>query len=78
MSSSIKNSFVLNDFDRFNIDYSKAEYIDEILFPKSYVFLSKKTGSRTIVNINRNFPELKAESLLKLKLDPYEWIHFEV
>lgn len=44
--------------------------------PTSYIFLSRATGSRTIVHY-RNLPELSAADFAHVPLERYDWVHFE-
>lgn len=45
--------------------------------PFSSIILNQKTGTRTIVHSNNNFPILTYKHFAKLQLSNYSWIHFE-
>ena len=44
--------------------------------PTSYVTLSRATGSRTILHY-RDLPELSAADFSGIRLEGYDWVHFE-
>jgi ketohexokinase len=44
--------------------------------PTSYVVLSRVTGSRTILHY-RDLPELSAADFAGIRLEGYDWVHFE-
>ncbi len=44
--------------------------------PTSYVILSRATGSRTILHY-RDLPELSAADFSGIRLEGYDWVHFE-
>jgi ketohexokinase len=44
--------------------------------PTSYIVLSRATGSRTIVHY-RDLPELSAADFAGIRLQGYDWVHFE-
>jgi len=44
--------------------------------PTSYVILSRATGSRTILHY-RDLPELSAAGFAGIRLEGYDWVHFE-
>ena len=44
--------------------------------PTSYVILSRANGSRTIIHF-RDLPELSATDFARVRLDGYDWVHFE-
>jgi len=45
--------------------------------PLSCVLVSQEAGTRTIIHSNRELPELPADSLHRLPLAEYDWVHFE-
>ncbi|KAK9296499.1 hypothetical protein QLX08_009541 [Tetragonisca angustula] len=70
-------SFLQNDMQNYNIDYSHCPMIENIGCPTSTVILSLGSGSRTILHHNPNLPELTLKNFEQLHLEDYSWIHFE-
>ncbi|XP_073683299.1 ketohexokinase isoform X2 [Garra rufa] len=69
--------FILNDFQMFKIDISLLLEHAECSFPASVVISSVTTGSRTILHMNRNLPDVSIEDFSKVDLSQYKWIHWE-
>ncbi|XP_022520492.2 ketohexokinase isoform X3 [Astyanax mexicanus] len=69
--------FVLNDFKQYKIDVSLLLEHEHCSFPASVVISNQTTGSRTILHMNRNLPDVTAEDFSKLDLSQYKWIHWE-
>ncbi|XP_036449220.1 ketohexokinase isoform X3 [Colossoma macropomum] len=69
--------FILNDFKMCEIDISLLLEHAECSFPASVVISNETTGSRTILHMNRNLPDVTAEDFSKLDLSQYKWIHWE-
>nr|XP_023694535.1 ketohexokinase isoform X2 [Paramormyrops kingsleyae] len=69
--------FVLADFLRYNIDISLLVEHAECSFPASVVIVNVRTGSRTILHMNRNLPDASVEDFAKVNLVEYKWIHWE-
>ncbi|XP_018606622.1 ketohexokinase isoform X4 [Scleropages formosus] len=69
--------FVLADFRRYGIDISLLVEHEECSFPASIVIANETTGSRTILHMNRNLPDVSAEDFSKVDLTQYKWIHWE-
>lgn len=67
---------VLEDLDRRGIDTGACVLHPHSSTPTSYVILSRAGGSRTIVHY-RDLPELAAADLARIRLDGYDWVHFE-
>lgn len=67
---------IIDDLEKYNIDYSWVDILPNGKIPTSYITLSQSSGSRTIVHY-RDLPEYSAESFRKIPLDKYDWIHFE-
>ncbi|XP_035260429.1 ketohexokinase isoform X3 [Anguilla anguilla] len=71
------SSFVLADFCRYDIDVSLLAERAECSFPASVVISNVRTGSRTILHMNRNLPDVSAEDFSRVDLSQYKWIHWE-
>lgn len=69
--------FVLNDFQMYKIDISLLLEHPECSFPASVVISSVTTGSRTILHMNRNLPDVSVEDFSKVDLSQYKWVHWE-
>ncbi|XP_061075334.1 ketohexokinase isoform X2 [Conger conger] len=69
--------FVLADFLRYEIDVSLLAERTECSFPASVVISNVRTGSRTILHMNRNLPDVSAEDFSRVDLSQYKWIHWE-
>uniref|UniRef100_A0A4W4FUQ4 Ketohexokinase n=1 Tax=Electrophorus electricus TaxID=8005 RepID=A0A4W4FUQ4_ELEEL len=70
-------TFILNDFKMYKIDISLLLEHTGCSFPASVVISNETTGSRTILHMNRNLPDVSAEDFSKLDLSQYKWIHWE-
>ncbi|XP_034388031.1 ketohexokinase isoform X2 [Cyclopterus lumpus] len=70
--------FILEDFQKFHIDVSLMSEHAQCVPPTSVVIANITTGSRTILHMNRNLPEVTAEDFSKVDLCQFKWIHFEV
>ncbi|NP_001002636.1 ketohexokinase [Danio rerio] len=69
--------FVLSDFQMYKIDISLLLEHAECSFPASVVISSVTTGSRTILHMNRNLPDVSVEDFSKVDLSQYKWVHWE-
>ncbi|XP_031436691.1 ketohexokinase isoform X4 [Clupea harengus] len=69
--------FVLNDFRLSHIDISLLLERPGCSFPASVVISNVTTGSRTILHMNRNLPDVSSEDFSKVDLSQYRWIHWE-
>ncbi|XP_076155965.1 ketohexokinase [Alosa pseudoharengus] len=69
--------FVLNDFHLYQIDISLLLECPGSSFPASMVISNVTTGSRTILHMNRNLPDVTAEDFSQVDLSQYRWIHWE-
>lgn len=67
---------ITDSMDRSGIDYSRAPIVRGGKVPTSYITLSRRTGSRTIVHY-RDLPELRREDFARVRLDDLDWLHFE-
>ncbi len=71
-----EGSQVIEDLDRRGIDTGACILHPHGSTPTSYVILSRAGGSRTIVHY-RDLPELAAADFARIRLDGYDWVHFE-
>ncbi|XP_057200315.1 ketohexokinase isoform X3 [Triplophysa rosa] len=69
--------FILNDFQMYKIDISLLLEHAECSFPASVVISNVRTGSRTILHMNRNLPDVSVQDFSKVDLSQYKWIHWE-
>ncbi|XP_045931846.1 ketohexokinase isoform X2 [Micropterus dolomieu] len=69
--------FILEDFQKFNIDVSLLSEHAQCALPASVVISNISTGSRTILHMNRNLPDVTAEDFSKVDLHQFKWIHWE-
>lgn len=70
--------FVINDLDKRCIEHKHCILHSDCEVPISTIWLSEKTGSRTIIHSNPNLPHMTFEGFDKCDLNEYKWIHFEV
>ena len=66
---------VIEEFRLHGVGYRACPRVDGVT-PTSYIALSRKTGSRTIVHY-RDVPEMQASAMDAIKPADYDWIHFE-
>uniref|UniRef100_A0A3B4WV08 Ketohexokinase n=1 Tax=Seriola lalandi dorsalis TaxID=1841481 RepID=A0A3B4WV08_SERLL len=71
-------NFILEDFQKFHIDVSLVSEHAQCVLPASVVISNTSTGSRTILHMNRNLPDVTAEDFSKVDLHQFKWIHWEV
>lgn len=64
------------DLAKYAIDTSAVELLPRGKVPTSYITLSQRTGSRTIVHY-RDLPEYSFEHFRAIDLARFDWIHFE-
>ncbi|XP_022071035.1 ketohexokinase-like isoform X7 [Acanthochromis polyacanthus] len=69
--------FVLEDFQKSCIDVSLVSEHAQCVLPASVVISNISTGSRTILHMNRNLPDVTAEDFSKVNLSQFRWIHWE-
>jgi ketohexokinase len=67
---------IQQELARFNIDNSACRVITDGKMPTSYISVSQKTGSRSIVHY-RDCPEFSFTDFEKIDLTQFDWIHFE-
>lgn len=67
---------IKQELTQFNIDSSACNIIADGKMPTSYISISQKTGSRSIVHY-RDCPEFSFADFEKIDLTPFDWIHFE-
>jgi len=68
--------WVLADLAGRGIDTSPCALHSSGRTPTSYITLSERTGSRTIVHV-RDLPEYRAADFARLDLGTWDWVHFE-
>lgn len=69
--------FVLDDFQKYQIDISLLSEHPHSSFPTSMIISNVTTGTRTILHMNRNLPDVSATDFSKVDLSQYKWIHWE-
>ncbi|XP_043918287.1 ketohexokinase isoform X1 [Protopterus annectens] len=69
--------FILDDLQRYNIEINHTILHPGCDFPASIVISNVSNGSRTILHMNRNLPDVTAEDFEKVNLSNYKWIHWE-
>ncbi|XP_063329325.1 ketohexokinase isoform X2 [Pelmatolapia mariae] len=70
-------NFILEDFQKYCIDVSLLSEHPQCFLPASMVISNISTGSRTILHMNRNLPDVTAEDFSKVHLHQFKWIHWE-
>ncbi|KAK7921808.1 hypothetical protein WMY93_008710 [Mugilogobius chulae] len=71
------SDFILEDFRKFHIDVSLVTEHAQCVVPASIVIGNRRNGSRTILHMNRNLPDVSLEDFSKVDLRRFHWIHFE-
>ncbi|XP_069461617.1 ketohexokinase isoform X1 [Ambystoma mexicanum] len=69
--------FILDSLKSYNIDTSHVTTHAGCSSPASVVICNSTNGSRTILHMNRNLPDVVAEDFQKVDLSQYKWIHWE-
>ncbi|KAM4741805.1 ketohexokinase isoform 1-T2 [Anableps anableps] len=69
--------FILEDFQKFGIDVSLVSEHAQCISPASVVISNISTGSRTILHMNRDLPDVTEEDFSRINLDQFKWIHWE-
>ncbi|XP_029917072.1 ketohexokinase isoform X1 [Myripristis murdjan] len=69
--------FVRADFRKYHIDISQVCEHAQCCLPASVVISNVSTGSRTILHMNRNLPDVTDDDFSKLDLSRFMWIHWE-
>ncbi|XP_063767051.1 ketohexokinase isoform X3 [Eleginops maclovinus] len=77
LSSGYVADFILEDFQKFHIDVSLVSDHAQCELPASVVISNVSSGSRTILHMNRNLPDVTAEDFSKVDLHQFKWIHWE-
>jgi len=67
---------ILDDLHRYGIDTAPCRCLDSGSVPISSVLLSEHTGSRSIIHY-RDLPEYASGDFQSIKLDAFDWLHFE-
>ncbi|XP_062863866.1 ketohexokinase isoform X3 [Trichomycterus rosablanca] len=69
--------FILSDFKLYQIDISHLTEHAQCSSPASIIISTQHTGTRTILHMNRNLPDVSADDFSRLDLTQFKWIHFE-
>lgn len=67
---------VLEDLARYRIETRYCQRLAAGMMPTSYITLSRRNGSRTIVHY-RDLPEYSSTAFSAIELEPFDWVHFE-
>lgn len=76
LADDLSGQFIHDDISGRGIHYDPALIIEHASSPTSYITLNRQTGSRTIVHY-RKLDELSARQFQSIKLDAFDWLHFE-
>uniref|UniRef100_A0A3P9LHZ3 Ketohexokinase n=1 Tax=Oryzias latipes TaxID=8090 RepID=A0A3P9LHZ3_ORYLA len=77
LAAGLTADFILEDFQVFWIDVSLVSKHAECVPPASVVISNISTGSRTILHMNRNLPDVTLEDFSKVNLRQFKWMHWE-
>ncbi|KAG8431778.1 hypothetical protein GDO86_019952 [Hymenochirus boettgeri] len=69
--------FTLESLRTYDIDVSNVVTRNGCSFPVAVVITNVTSGSRTILNANRNLPDVCEEDFHRVDLTQYKWIHWE-
>ncbi len=69
-------AFIENDLAQHQINSDAVTRLKHGKVPTSYITHNRSTGSRTIVHY-RDLPEYAFDAFSKIKLSPFDWLHFE-
>ena len=67
---------IRQDLECHGIDLGLCRRLDSGTVPTSYITLTARTGSRTIVHY-RDLPEFSAADFRRIDLEAFDWLHFE-
>lgn len=70
------STLIQAELDHYQIDTQACLKLNTGKMPTSYITVSAKTGSRTIVH-HRDCPELPFTHFKTIDLTPFDWVHFE-
>lgn len=70
------SNLILNDLIHHKIDTTACSRLATGKMPTSYITVSQKTGSRSIIH-HRVCPEYSFEDFSKIDLSKFDWLHFE-
>lgn len=76
MSDDSNAHFIIQQLQARKVDTSPCPVQRNSSTPTSYITLSRETGSRSIVHY-RQLDELSATDFTRLKLEKFDWFHFE-
>uniref|UniRef100_A0A3P9JJX6 Ketohexokinase n=1 Tax=Oryzias latipes TaxID=8090 RepID=A0A3P9JJX6_ORYLA len=77
LAAGLTADFILEDFQVFCIDVSLVSKHAQCVPPASVVISNISTGSRTILHMNRNLPDVTLEDFSKVNLRQFKWMHWE-
>ncbi|XP_069584762.1 ketohexokinase isoform X4 [Ranitomeya imitator] len=69
--------FTVDSLTSYGIDVGHVVSHPGSSFPASIVISNITNGSRTILHMNRNLPDVTAEDFQKVELTQFKWIHWE-
>jgi ketohexokinase len=70
------STFVRRGMAEEGIDLQYCTEVQEAGLPTSYITLNIENGSRSIVHF-RNLPEYSSAAFKRIKIEDFDWIHFE-
>jgi ketohexokinase len=76
LADDINKKIIMDNLDYFHIDYSYTKLIPQAVNPTSYILLSRKNASRSIVH-HRDLVEYDFNSFNQIQLSNFDWLHFE-
>ncbi|XP_024125698.1 ketohexokinase isoform X3 [Oryzias melastigma] len=77
LAAGLTADFILEDFQAFCIDVTLVSKHAQCVPPASVVISNVSTGSRTILHMNRNLPDVTLEDFSKVDLGQFKWMHWE-
>ncbi|XP_069829390.1 ketohexokinase isoform X5 [Dendropsophus ebraccatus] len=69
--------FTMDSLTRYGIDVEHVVSHPGSSFPASIVISNISSGTRTILHMNRNLPDVTADDFKRVDLTQYKWIHWE-
>ncbi len=76
MADDINVKVITSDLDSYHIDFTNTRCVEHATNPTSYIIHSNDTASRSIVHY-RDLEEYDINDFKQIKLDNFDWIHFE-
>lgn len=71
------SDFIRADFLKLQVDVSMVTEHAQCDVPASIVIGNRTNGSRTILHMNRNLPDVSPQDFAKIDLARFHWVHFE-